>query len=441
MANPILSYLDAATNNIAQARLLALGTPTGVVTDVPSNLQAALDAAAPGDTLLLTPGNLYTGPFTLGVKMGNTPITISTSATLPPGRVDPSQASLLPKILATSSGAAFRTAPGAHHWTLLGLELYPMSSYGDLLQLGDGSGAQTLLTQVPHDLIVDRCYIHGDPILGQKRGVALNSASTTILNCYISDCKAVGQDSQAVGGWNGPGPYTILNNYLEAAGENVMFGGTDSAIPNLVPSDITITGNTITKPLAWRPLGWQVKNLIELKNAQRVTITGNTLSNNWGQAQVGYAIVLTPRNQDGTAPWSTIQDVLFQNNTLAHSAAAIQLLGTDYTHPSGTLSRIKILNNTFTDIDPVAYAGSDKVFVSSNGGVDVTFDHNTIQGQNIGSILYFGGTPKALRMIYTNNSAPASTYGIFGGGSSVGGNPPHAWVDYVDSGIFSGNTP
>ena len=28
--------------------------------------------------------------------------------------------------------------------------------------------------------------------------------------------------SQAIGGWNGPGPYVISNNFLEAAGENVM---------------------------------------------------------------------------------------------------------------------------------------------------------------------------------------------------------------------------
>ena len=51
---------------------------------------------------------------------------------------------------------------------------------------------------------VDRCYIHGDAQLGQKRGIALNSANTNISNCYISDIKLVGQDTQAIGGWNGP---------------------------------------------------------------------------------------------------------------------------------------------------------------------------------------------------------------------------------------------
>ena len=69
--------------------------------------------------------------------------------------------------------------------------------------------------------------MHGDRYVGQKRCIALNAANVTISDSYIAECKGVGQDTQAIGGWNGPGPYTIENNYLEAAGENVMFGGAD----------------------------------------------------------------------------------------------------------------------------------------------------------------------------------------------------------------------
>jgi hypothetical protein len=41
-----------------------------------------------------------------------------------------------------------------------------------------------------------------------------------------------------------------------AAAENVLFGGADPAIPNLVPSDIRILRNTFTKNLAWRGTSW-----------------------------------------------------------------------------------------------------------------------------------------------------------------------------------------
>ena len=53
-------------------------------------------------------------------------------------------------------------------------------------------------------------------------------------------------------------------NYLEAAAENIMFGGAPPYIQNLVPSDIVVRRNHLTKPLAWRTQNWLVKNLFEL---------------------------------------------------------------------------------------------------------------------------------------------------------------------------------
>src|SRR5207247_3282410 len=123
---------------------------------------------------------------------------------------------------------------------------------------------------------------HGDATYGQKRAIALNSGATTITSSYIADIKAVSQDSQAIAGWNGPGPYVITNNYLEAAGENIIFGGGDPSIGGLIPSDIVIRGNYLTKQLAWRSQpSWNVKNLFELKNAQRVLVDGNIMEYNW----------------------------------------------------------------------------------------------------------------------------------------------------------------
>src|SRR5262249_38836706 len=51
---------------------------------------------------------------------------------------------------------------------------------------------------------------------------------------------------------NGSGPFRIVNNHLEAAGENLMFGGADPAIPQQIPSDIEICHNHFFKPLTWK---------------------------------------------------------------------------------------------------------------------------------------------------------------------------------------------
>ena len=165
----------------------------------------------------------------------------------------PQYAALLPKIKSPNNMSALRTATSAHHWKLLFLEFQAnYAGYGDIISLGASDSTQTSTSQAPYSLELDRIYVHGDPLFGQKRCISLNSRDTQVINSYVSDCKAIGQDSQAIGGFNGPGGYWIENNYLEGAAENVMFGGSDPTIPNLVTADITFRHNHLSKPLAWR---------------------------------------------------------------------------------------------------------------------------------------------------------------------------------------------
>ncbi len=222
------------------------------------SLQTVLNAAEPGDTIVLDAGATFTGNFVLPAKSGADFITIRSSAAdtaLPAAgrRIGPQWASALPKLRSGNGATALRTAPAAHHWRLQFLEFGANTNgSGDIIQLGDGTNKQNTLEAVPHDLELDRLYIHGDPLVGQKRCVALNASRVTIRDSFINDCKTVGQDAQAIGGWNGPGPYLIENNYLEGSGENVLFGGADPSIAGLAASDVTIRRNHLAKPVAWR---------------------------------------------------------------------------------------------------------------------------------------------------------------------------------------------
>src|SRR5262245_38982412 len=145
------------------------------------DLQAALNQARPGDVITLEAGATFTGNFTLPNKSGSGWIVIRSSTAdsnlPPPGtRITPSYSSVLPKIISPNPDPAIKAASGAHHYRFIGLEIGQKTG-SRIYAIVDFDGGQTSLSQVPHDLIVDRCYIHGNPSDTSRRGVALNSAS------------------------------------------------------------------------------------------------------------------------------------------------------------------------------------------------------------------------------------------------------------------------
>ncbi|HEX7979407.1 MAG TPA: Ig-like domain-containing protein, partial [Gemmatimonadaceae bacterium] len=284
-----------------------------------ANLQTAINAAQPGDELLLAPGATWTGNFTLPDKGSSTAwITIRTDvpdATLGTvgTRMTPSRAASarLAKILTPNNMGAIATALTAHHWRLTGLEIGGTAAAQEIsgiVRFGDGSGAQNSLSLVAHDLVLDRAYVHGMATQAVRRCISLQSAKTAIVDSWISDCHSNNGDSQGIVGWNGPGPFLIQNNHIEGGHQGLFFGGSDPAIPNLNPSDITVIGNHITRPQSWKGV-WQTKTIIESKNARRMLIEGNVIENVWPDAQVGYAVLLKSENQSGGAPWTQTTDV------------------------------------------------------------------------------------------------------------------------------------
>src|SRR5688572_11489803 len=411
----------------ASVNIATLPSPARTV-HVPAgrSLQAALDKARPGDLITLEPGATYHGPFRLPRIDGNGWIVVTSKVAddhLPNAgeRVAPEHWVRMPKLV-SASAPVIDAAPGAHHFRLLGLEIAPVAGAYVRTLIDLGSEASDL-TAVPHDIVIDRCYLHGDPRRGARRGIALNARNVAIVDSHFADFKEVGADSQAIAGWNGPGPFRIANNYLEGAGENVMFGGADPRIANLVPSDIEIVGNVFAEPLEWREndrrfagVAWTVKNLFELKNARRVLIAGNLFEYNWPHAQNGFAILFTPRNQDGHAPWSVVEDVTFRDNVVRHVAAGINILGQDDNHPSRQTSRIAIVNNVFADVG--GQWGHGRLFQLLDGTRDVVIDHNT--AFPTGSILFGGDHRPHAGFVFQNNIVLAGSIGISGSNTAQG---------------------
>ena len=148
----------------------------------------------------------------------------------------------------------------------------------------------------------------------------------------------------------------------------------------------------------------------------------NLMEHSWRQAQSGYAILLTPRNQDGRAPWVTVEDITIRRNIVRHAGAGLQITGKD-TNPSGQTKRVKIADNLFYDIDAERWGGNGTFALIGSGPSDITFEHNTvIQSGNI--LMADGGTrdapDQAARVVFRDNLVRHNTYGVHGTDRAVG---------------------
>lgn len=342
--------------------------PGGIVTVAAGgDLQTALNNAFCGDTIELEAGATFKGRFTLPAKKCDDAhwIILRTSApdsALPAEgkRVTPCYAGVasLParpdygcanpsNVLAkiendTPSAGPIVFRDGANHYRLTGLEI----TRPDGLR-----GIAALVFVEPkssaHHIVIDRSWFHGPVKDDTQMGVSMTGMSTAaIVDSYFNDfhcVQLVGMctDAHAVGGGNGDhqdGPFKIAGNFLEAAGEAVMFGGGPAT---QTPADIQILRNHFFKPWTWMPgnrnfVGgaggrpFIVKNHLELKNAVRVLIEANILENNWGGfTQAGYALLLSPKSQHtrhgNACPKCMVTDVTIRYNRISHAGGGIQM--------------------------------------------------------------------------------------------------------------------
>jgi hypothetical protein len=411
------------------------GTPApGARTMVPvgANLQQALNNAHCGDTLLLQAGATFTGNYSLPAKPCDDQhwIVIRTSApdsALPregrrispcyagvaslPGRPSFSCATptkVMARLMATDAGPLTLASGSSHYRIGPGLEITrPLTSsmYVDLV----------VASAAANHIVIDRDWIHGVPKYDTVRGVILSGVTyAAIVESYLNDfhCAALISacvDSQAIAGGTGSisqGIWKIHDNFLEASAETILFGGVINN--SITPADIEISNNHMFKPLTWMPgqpgfvgrpnndatkcittpgyCPFVVKNLFELKNAQRLLLEGNILENCWpGFTQFGAAIVVNGMNPaNRTLSYISVMDFTVRYNHTSHTASVFSLANPG---PNNLpIGRISIHDNIFDDVSPkYQYGGTSAVFAgvytycseSMCGNGNVSVNHNT----------------------------------------------------------------
>ncbi len=437
-------------------------TPSaGKQTLVPAggDVNSALDHASCGDVILLQAGATFKGPITLSAKNCDAQhwITLRTSAadtSLPPEgtRITPCYAGIsslpgrpayscpatqnvLAKIQIANGAGAITVAPGANYYRIIGLEITRLSGTGVVY------GLVKILGTADH-LIFDRVWIHGTALDETTRGLYLgDSTNVAVIDSYLNDFHCIAMtgsctDSQAINGGNSllpTGPYKIVNNFLEAAAENILWGGAEKGAT--VPADIEIRRNHMFKPLSWMPgspnfIGAKfiAKNLFEVKNAERLLFEGNVMEYSWGGfTQVGWGIVLTPRGS-----WAADRDITIRYNTISHVGSGFQICATRQQLLNGqevdslASERISVHDVTVDDMSASAYNGNGIGFQISSGFIvntplnNLTIDHVTMLTDPGKTLLVVGADKRnpmlPFNIVFTNNIAVAGKYSVWSTG-------------------------
>lgn len=421
------------------------GTVRNVASGDAADFQAKINASTCGDTIVLVAGSTYTGNFTIPNKVCAGWILIESSAiaSLPTSnnRVGPSNVANMAKISSNIAGTStIQFQASAHNWRLIGLEV--TSSVGlQQYSLVETDVSATLTSQLPNHIIVDRCYFHGSFTSSVRRGMGFQGDYMAAVDSYFSEFhdQVNMSDSQAIATWCANGPLLLQNNFLSAAGENFMSGGSSCGIAGVEPADITVVGNWFWKDYTnWQGVGFIIKNLFELKKANRVLVDGNVFDYSWAEAQSGTAIVITPRSDFCSTCGDA--DITITHNLVRHASEGLRSAGSDDSTLSASLNRMLVSNNVFTDISTSYLGNGWGIFSQTSPGFaggssqnNITIDHNSVFANQI--LLYLGDSGQIPIYQMTNNiGGYGNNGGIFGGGVGVGS---IALSTYITSVIYN----
>src|SRR5258705_7940657 len=402
---------------LLSARVDGLGSTIAVPAG--GDFQAALNVANCGDTIVLQAGASYIvaaleQPFVAKAKGACTGtsadfITIQGSnfSSLPASFRDFSPAQInalnLPKLVTKVATPALEFQAGSHHYRFVGIEITNDSVNqtqlnNGLVFVGENSGSQLTinLSNVPHDIEFDRCYVHAEGSDGTTseystavRGFSVSAKNLTIKNGRIAGFRTFWKPGQtnplasnAILINKGPGPYTIVNNYLEAWFGTIFTGGgpqwvvnSASVAPGATTASATLTNVVGSLPSVGDYVAFLAPGMTytvgvnhgqpyEWGAAKVTGVNGNTityvpqLSNNvqsvWGVGPGGTPLTAAP-SSPGMAVWNgdRPKDILIERNKFVKEPVSLASVYNQYGYwPKGHIEmkvglRTTINANTF----------------------------------------------------------------------------------------------
>ncbi|MGA9642620.1 MAG: hypothetical protein WBQ72_14580 [Terriglobales bacterium] len=386
------------------------------------DLAGAVSSAKCGDILLLPPGAVYE-VRELAPKKCDDQHYITIRSDVPDSKLPPEGTRISPAWAGVASlpgRPPFAQPTGGPAKLMATIMVKPNNGVvvGDHIRFiaiewttpaNDHTSRMVYTDHVDH-VIFDRNYMHAGEgsEVGHGVGMILGSHKIAVINSYLSGLNCIARkgsctDATAIGGAHSDEPFgtfKIYNNFLEASGEDILFGGGGSENN---PTDVEIRHNHLFRPMIWKegdpgytpsPKGepYIVKNNLELKSGVRFLIEGNLLENSWGGfTQAGFSVLFTPSSQSSHCPKCRVNDITLRYNRIRNVAGVLTIATKHAPEKKGGGSpadggRISVHDLIADDIHDKDYKGGGAFLKFMSALItfhDVQIDHVTSFGPGV----------------------------------------------------------
>jgi hypothetical protein len=321
-------------------------------------------------------GAKINGPISIPVPTGNKYIFIVTTGTIPNpwNRATSSDEAQMFEIAQPNvvNDLAIQLPSGTHHWWFIGMEVvgHPTATGYRLISDPDSDPIATM-SDVPHHMVFDRCYVHEGAASTMRAGFYMSFAYVSIINSEIGPFKYNSEETKGVLSVNAPGPITIYNNSIVAGSQAHLSGGVGSVSADLHPSTHAFRNNRLWHDPAWEGT-FNVKYIVEVKQGDNFIYDGNIIEYSWGNPAGAGELFLFNMFREGQAYGHT-QDIQVTNNWGRHGVMAYNGSGSE-----AAVSRVILHNNLFEDINSANWGnGAPTRGILISNHVDFKATHNT----------------------------------------------------------------